>query len=292
MLMPTVSRYMTRQPWTISPRSSLGDAQALMRMHEIRHLPVVDDGDLVGIVSDRDLRLYESVGGMHSGRVRDAMSEPVYTVAPSETIVDVALDDERAQVWLGDRRDEPWCRGRHLHGGGCVHGAGRARRSRDGIGTWDAPHAAMTATSASPRTNSALYLYMTRSHDYLRDLLERVLAAMQANARDDVHELWTELDHGLLAHMEAEERFVLPVFAHVDRDEARALLREHGLLRELLLDLGIAVDLHYVRYERSQEFAELLKHHAGREENLLYRWADERLSSATIERVKRHVTAR
>ena len=60
MLMPTVSRYMTRQPWTISSQSSLSDAHAVMREHAIRHLPVIDDGKLVGIVSDRDLRL--SVG--------------------------------------------------------------------------------------------------------------------------------------------------------------------------------------------------------------------------------------
>ncbi|HTR50360.1 MAG TPA: hemerythrin domain-containing protein [Kofleriaceae bacterium] len=149
----------------------------------------------------------------------------------------------------------------------------------------------MITTSPSPRAHSALYLYMTRSHDYLRKLLDRVLVAMEANARDDVRALWTELDHGLLAHMEAEERFVLPVFVHVDADEARALLREHGLLREQLLELGIAVDLHYVRYERSREFALLLERHAGREENLLYRWADERLPPETVERVKRHVAA-
>lgn len=128
----------------------------------------------------------------------------------------------------------------------------------------------MTSTATLPKTHTPLYLYMTRSHDYLRELLERVLAAMAANARQDVCALWSELDHGLLAHMEAEERFVLPVFAHVDPEEARALLREHGLLREQLLQLGIAVDLHAARYESSREFAQLLERHAGREENLLY----------------------
>ena len=150
----------------------------------------------------------------------------------------------------------------------------------------------MNASSTLPRTTSPLYIYMTRSHDYLRKLLARVLAAMEADARDDVRALWTELDHGLLSHMEAEERFVLPAFAHVDSEEARALLREHGLLREQLLQLGVAVDLHYVRYEWSREFAELLERHAGREENLLYRWADERLDPEAIERVQRYVEAR
>ena len=149
----------------------------------------------------------------------------------------------------------------------------------------------MTART-SQRTGSTLYRYLTHSHDDLRDLLVRLLAAMEANAREDVRSLWTELDHGLLAHMEAEERFVLPVFAHVDQDEARALLREHGLLREQLLQLGVAVDLHCIRFESSRVFADLLAHHAGREEQLLYRWAQEHLEPEAVERVKRHLGAR
>jgi hypothetical protein len=103
--------------------------------------------------------------------------------------------------------------------------------------------------------------------------------------------LWNELDHKLLDHMEAEERFVLPAFAHVDREEASGLLREHGLVRESLLELGIAVDLHCVRYERSQEFVDLLLRHAEREERLLYRWADDRLSPGIVHAVKERVAA-
>lgn len=147
-------------------------------------------------------------------------------------------------------------------------------------------------TTHSARSDDVLYQYMTRSHDLLRKLLERVLAAIESNDREAVRDVWTQLDHQLLAHMEAEERFVLPVFAHVDREEARALLREHGQLREQLLELGVAVDLHVTRYARSREFAELLERHANREEALLYRWADEKLAPDTLERVKRHAAAR
>jgi len=143
--------------------------------------------------------------------------------------------------------------------------------------------------ATSPRTPSSIYLHLTRSHAYLRELLGRLLAAMEANAQDDVRALWNELDHGLLSHMEAEERFVLPVFAHVDPEEARALLREHGQIREQLLQLGVAVDLHSVRYHSSRDFATLLERHAGREETLMYRWADERLAPETIARVQSHM---
>lgn len=141
------------------------------------------------------------------------------------------------------------------------------------------------------RRDATLYAYMMHSHEQLREEVARLLAAMQANARADVITLWNALEHKLLDHMEAEERFVLPAFAHVDYKEATALLREHGLIRENLLELGIAVDLHNIRYERSQEFIDLLHRHAEREEHLLYRWADDRLSPSVIQAVKARVAA-
>ncbi|HET9620818.1 MAG TPA: hemerythrin domain-containing protein [Kofleriaceae bacterium] len=132
---------------------------------------------------------------------------------------------------------------------------------------------------------------MMHSHDYLRDLFERLLAAMAADAMREIGALWTELDHGLVAHMIAEERHVLPAFAKVDRAEALALLREHGKIRELLLELGVAIDLHCLRYERANELVALLLDHAGREDQLLYRWADQALPAEAIEAVKREVAA-
>src|ERR1041385_8352156 len=61
MLMPSMSRYMTRQPWTIRKDAKMSQAHELMRGHRIRHLPVLEDGKLVGIVSDRDLHLMETL---------------------------------------------------------------------------------------------------------------------------------------------------------------------------------------------------------------------------------------
>ncbi len=53
--MITVSEAMTRDPLTIRPEASLLDAQALMAGKRIRHLPVVEQGRLVGILSETDL---------------------------------------------------------------------------------------------------------------------------------------------------------------------------------------------------------------------------------------------
>src|SRR5580765_8744252 len=48
---------MTRRTLTIEPEASLAAAIDVMRVNEIRHLPVVDNmGRLAGIITDRDLR--------------------------------------------------------------------------------------------------------------------------------------------------------------------------------------------------------------------------------------------
>ncbi|MEX0893415.1 MAG: CBS and ACT domain-containing protein [Gemmatimonadota bacterium] len=48
---------MTRDVITASPDTTLAQALNLLRAKEFRHLPVLEDGALVGLVSDRDLRM-------------------------------------------------------------------------------------------------------------------------------------------------------------------------------------------------------------------------------------------
>ncbi len=51
----TVGEIMTGNPDTLAPRDSALDALELMGTRKYRHLPVVDDGRIVGMVSIRDL---------------------------------------------------------------------------------------------------------------------------------------------------------------------------------------------------------------------------------------------
>ncbi len=50
-----ISQVMTTQLRALSPRHTAQDAALLMSRHTLRHVPVVEDGKLVGIVSERDL---------------------------------------------------------------------------------------------------------------------------------------------------------------------------------------------------------------------------------------------
>lgn len=51
-----VSDVMTENPLTVEPSDTLDQVEELMEEHRIRQLPVVEDKELVGIITDRDVR--------------------------------------------------------------------------------------------------------------------------------------------------------------------------------------------------------------------------------------------
>lgn len=90
--MPAISRYMTKQPWTIARTASLADAHTLMREHQLRHLPVLDNGELVGIVSVGDLHLLETISELALDKVPvdEAMSPRPFIVTGDTPLDEVA----------------------------------------------------------------------------------------------------------------------------------------------------------------------------------------------------------
>lgn len=88
---------MTPSPATIASRESLAKAWALMRTRHIRHLPVTEEGRLVGLVSERDLYLLQSLRGVIPDHepVEEAMTEFPYTVHPEDAVADVAAEMAR-----------------------------------------------------------------------------------------------------------------------------------------------------------------------------------------------------
>ena len=88
---------MTREVVTLAPDDTAKAALALCRERRIRHLPVLEGGRLVGIVSDRDLRsAAPPLGGAGRAtalaqiRVGDVMADEVVTVLPSDPIEQAA----------------------------------------------------------------------------------------------------------------------------------------------------------------------------------------------------------
>jgi len=85
---------MSRSPHTIAHDQPLTAAHKLMRAHDIRHLPVLDGGQLVGLLSQRDLHLIESLEDVDPDQVTvsEAMTTDVFAVAPRASLRKVATE--------------------------------------------------------------------------------------------------------------------------------------------------------------------------------------------------------
>jgi len=82
---------MTPAPHTIERNRSLAAARKVMMDLHVRHLPVLDGGRIVGLLSERDLLLVESLPGVNptAVRVEEAMVQDVFTVEPETPIGEV-----------------------------------------------------------------------------------------------------------------------------------------------------------------------------------------------------------
>ena len=96
-----VKDWMTRRVITVDTRTSLPDAHKLMRTNNIRRLPVVERGRLVGIVTRSDIReaspseattlsIWEMHYQLSKLSVGVIMTKDPYTVTPDTTIKDAA----------------------------------------------------------------------------------------------------------------------------------------------------------------------------------------------------------
>lgn len=89
---------MRKKVVTVTSCTTIGDALSLLRGNRIRHLPVIENGKLVGIVSDRDLRdalpsilmSHDDDSQVLTKPVREIMHKDVITAHPLDFIEDAA----------------------------------------------------------------------------------------------------------------------------------------------------------------------------------------------------------
>jgi acetoin utilization protein AcuB len=91
-----VQDIMTRNVVAIDPEMPISDVNSLMEQRNIRHFPIVEASSLIGIVSDRDIRVVGSEHpkaprGIHMKHaVRSIMKSPVLTAHPLDPIEEAA----------------------------------------------------------------------------------------------------------------------------------------------------------------------------------------------------------
>jgi polyisoprenoid-binding protein YceI len=136
----------------------------------------------------------------------------------------------------------------------------------------------MSTTGTEPsHLEESIQRILGDDHQRLEKSFQAIVAASTYEDQHAVRELWRGFERQVLAHLDAEEAHVLPLFAKSDPDEAEELLDQHARIRERLLALAIDLDLHSLPPAEVETFIAELRAHAGREERVLYPWAARQL---------------
>ncbi len=96
----SIADHMSAHPHTIGKDQPIGRAIEVMRDHRIRHLPVLEAGGLVGIVTERDLALVSAMKGVdpQSLPVAEAMTPEPYSVPPTAPLAEVVREMSRRKL--------------------------------------------------------------------------------------------------------------------------------------------------------------------------------------------------
>ena len=108
---------MTKDPLVMTPAETIGRADELMAENRIRQLPVVDDGALLGIITDRDIRSFLSQSSLFEPeertraldtKVRDIMTTAPMTLSPADDVreaVEMLIDEKIGGIPVVDETE-------------------------------------------------------------------------------------------------------------------------------------------------------------------------------------------
>lgn len=88
---PQIKKFMTTTPISIEKSASLPEAAGLMSKNNIRHLPVMSEGKIEGVITSTDIALIKGLRGVDLEKlsVRDCFSPDPYMVSPEAQLDDV-----------------------------------------------------------------------------------------------------------------------------------------------------------------------------------------------------------
>lgn len=92
---------MTKDPLTVTPSETIGQADELMSENRIRQLPVIQDNELLGIITDRDIRSYLSNSLLETPTAREkALDTKIGEIMTTEPMTLSPDDDLQEAVEL------------------------------------------------------------------------------------------------------------------------------------------------------------------------------------------------
>jgi hemerythrin-like domain-containing protein len=121
---------------------------------------------------------------------------------------------------------------------------------------------------------------LVHDHEELDAMLVQLAEEAEDSDRPALQATWNDFEAHLIAHINAEERYLLPLIETDHADEVARTLQEHAEIRDLIAELGLAIELHTARQSDICRLVDLLRAHAKHEESALYTLAGDKASLA------------
>ena len=93
-----IKDYMTELPHTVGHDMTVERASMMMTEYKCHHLPVLDGGKLVGLVSDRDFRYTKGFVDHSDIKVEELMTEELLMADPDDNVKDILSEMLKLKV--------------------------------------------------------------------------------------------------------------------------------------------------------------------------------------------------
>jgi acetoin utilization protein AcuB len=106
-----IAHHMTEIPHTVGQDASLRTAREMMREFSYHHLPVLNGGTVVGVLTERDLRVAEMLKTDEITAVKEVMNdEPLFVerATPIKEVLQIMLKKGYSSVLVRGTKTEPW----------------------------------------------------------------------------------------------------------------------------------------------------------------------------------------
>ena len=93
-VIPKISKYMTTTPDAINYDSTIVEAMNVMEKHKIRHLPVMKNKEVFGLLSDRDVKSILAFAGSNPKTIKvgEICTDKPYITKPDALLTDVVAE--------------------------------------------------------------------------------------------------------------------------------------------------------------------------------------------------------
>jgi hemerythrin-like domain-containing protein len=126
---------------------------------------------------------------------------------------------------------------------------------------------------------------LTKDHQDLEALLRCLAEDADAPDCGTLEATWSAFEASMTRHLEAEERYLLPLLEASHPAVVERTRFDHARIRNLITALGIAVELHTARKPAILELIALLREHAKHEDEAIYPLAGDKASVIVEHRI-------